>query len=190
MKKNILAIAIAALTLGTLTVNAQDNKREERRAEKQGHMTERLVKDLKLTDEQKAKFTPIYKNYLNELAALRPERPQVDGQTGASAQAKPDKKDKKEKKELTDAEATAKLQEVFTRQEQQIQAMQQRLDIQKKYCKELSSVLTPKQLLRVFRSQQGRGNQQHGNRGHQGGNMGGPRGGFGGPQGGFPGADL
>ena len=49
--------------------------------------------------------------------------------------------------EMTDEEATAQLTEVFARQAEQIQQSQLRLDIQKKYCAELSSVLTPQQLL-------------------------------------------
>jgi len=144
--------------------NAQNNNdRDARRQEMMTRMTERLVKDLKLTDEQKAKFTPIYTQYQTELAALRqqPNR-EADNQS--------------EKKELTEAEATAKLQEVFTRQEKQIQQSQLRLDIQKKYCAELSGVLTPQQLLKVFQPQQNRNRQ-----GQQGVNRGG---GFNGTRGG------
>lgn len=190
MKKSIFLLAIATMTFGNaLNTNAQDNNdRDARRQEMQARMTERLVKDLKLSDEQKAKFEPIYANYQKELASLFTQGERPDGTTGASAQ-----ESKKEKKELTDAEATTKLQEVFTRQEKQIQQQQQRLDIQKKYCAELSNVLTPQQLLKVFQSQQNRNRQggQQGNRGGQG--FGGPRGGFGGgggfggPGGGFGG---
>ena len=116
-----------------------------------------------------------------------PQRQQTDGETGASAQ-----QDRKEKKELTDAAATARLQELFTRQENQIQQSQQRLDIQKKYCAEFSSFLTPQQLLRVFQPQQNRVRGQMGGRGQGGrggrGGFGGDRGGFGG-QGGFGGPE-
>lgn len=167
MKKAILMLALAAMTFANATqANAQNNDRDSRRAEMQARMTERLIKDMKLTDEQKAKFEPIYKNYLNELSAIR-------------TQANRDQASQDEKKDLTDAEASAQLQEVFTRQEEQIQQSQLRLDIQKKYCAELSSVLTPQQLLQVFRPQMGRNNRQ-GGRGGQGfgGNRGG--GGFGG----------
>lgn len=165
-------LTIAAMSFVNVTnTNAQDNNRESRRAEMQARMTERLIKDLKLTDEQKAKFEPIYQNYLKEMSALRQQPTREEA-------------DERDKKDLTDEEATTKLQEVFTRQEEQIQQSQLRLDIQKKYCAELSSVLTPQQLLKVFRPQQNRnrGGQQ-GGRGGQG--FGGPRGGgFGGPGGG------
>ena len=171
MKKSII-IALAFIAAVCVNVNAQNNNRDSRRAEMQARMTERLIKDLKLTDEQKAKFEPIYANYQKELADLRQNqtREQADQQ----------------KKELTDAEATAQLQKVFSRQAEQIQQSQLRLDIQKKYCAELSSVLTPQQLLRVFSPQMNRGRQgnQQGGRGGQ--NFGGGRGGGfgGGPQGG------
>ncbi len=175
MKKFFL-IALAAMTLASTNANAQDNNREARRAEMQARQTERLIKDLKLTDEQKTKFEPIYNNYQKELAALREDRnrEQDDNQ--------------RDKKELTDAEATAQLQEFFSRQEQQIQQSQLRLDIQKKYLAEFSNVLTPQQLLKVFRPQFGRNRQQQGGprggqgfRGPRGGGFGGPGGNFGGP---------
>ena len=182
MKKTVFILSMAAMLFGSvINTNAQDNRnREGRRAEMQARMTERLIKDLKLSDEQKAKFEPIYQNYMNELASLRPQRQQTDGETGASQQ-----NGKKEKEELTDAVATSRLQAIFDRQAEQIQQSQQRLDIQKKYCAELSGILTPQQLLRVFQPQQ---QQRNGQRGGQGrGGQGGPRGGFGGPGGGFGG---
>ncbi len=188
MKKTVFILSMAAMLLGSINTNAQDNNnRENRRAEMQARQKERLVKDLKLTDEQRTKFEPIYENFQKELAALRPQHQQVDGETGASQQS-----GKKEKEELTDAVATSRLQAIFDRQAEQIQQSQQRLDIQKKYCAELSGVLTPQQLLRVFQPQQQRngqrnGQRQGGPRGGFGGGQGGPRGGFGGDRGGFGG---
>ena len=177
MNKNIFFTAFVAMTFASLlNTNAQNNsERATRRQEMQARMTENLVKELKLTDDQKAKFDPIYTNYLKELAALRQDQTQ-------------NRSEQRNQNELTDAEATAKLQEVFTHQEQQIKLSQQRLDVQKKYCAELSSVLTPQQLLRVFQPQQNRFRQggRQGNRGERGGGFGGPRGGgFGGPAGEF-----
>lgn len=177
MKKVIFILSMAAMLFGSVNnTNAQDNRgREGRRAEMQARMTERLIKDLKLSDEQKAKFEPIYQNYQKELSALRTERQQAD-------------ENDSKKEELTDAVATSRLQAIFDRQAQQIQLSQQRLDIQKKYCAELSAFLTPQQLLRVFQPQQQR-NGQRGGQGFRGGRggQGGPRGGFGGGQGGFGG---
>lgn len=176
MKKIIFILSMAAMLFGSINnTNAQDNRgRENRRAEMQARATERLIKDLKLSDEQKAKFEPIYQNYLKELSALRTERQQAD-------------ENDSKKEELTDAVATSRLQAIFDRQAEQIQQSQQRLDIQKKYCAELSSILTPQQLLRVFQPQQRNG--QRGGQGFRGGRggQGGPRGGFGGGQGGFGG---
>ena len=179
-------IALVAMMFGFLhTTNAQDNNdRAARRQEMQARQTERLIRDLKLTDEQKEKFMPIYERYLNELAATRTQQNR-DRQTEI-------------KKDMTDAEATAKLNEQFARQAEQIQQQQLRLDIQKKYCAEFSSVLTPQQLLQVFQPVQMNNRQgQQGGRGNRGGfGGGGPRGGFGGgggfggPGGGFGGGDF
>ena len=72
------------------------------------------------------------------------------------------------------------------RQAEQIQQQQRRLDIQQKYCAELSAILTPQQLLQVFQPQGRQGGRQ--GQGGRGGFGGGPRGGgfggggdFGGP---------
>jgi len=173
---------MAALLFGAIsTINAQnDNDRSARRQEMQTRMTERLVKDLKLEGEKKTQFEAIYKRYLEELAATRTEQNR-------------DREADRSKKDLTDEEATAKLNEVFAREAEQIQQQQLRLDIQKKYCAEFSSVLTPQQLLRVFQQQQGnrQGNRQGGQQGGRGGFGGGQRGGFGGGGGfGGPGGEF
>lgn len=174
---------MVAMTFGTIhNTNAQDNQdRDGRRQEMQARMTERLISDLKLTDEQKVKFEPVYQNYLKELSSLRTQRNQADDDQQRS------------KKDLTDAEATSQLNDIFTRQAEQIQQQQLRLDIQRKYCAELSSFLTPQQLLRVFQPQQQNRQRQGGQQNRRGGFDGGPRGGgfggggFGGPGGGFGG---
>ncbi len=192
MKKSIFTLALTALLFGgALNTNAQDNNdRESRRAEMRAKQMERVIKDLKLSDEQRAKFEPVYAKYQEELSALMTQKGKKDdGKNG-------EKKDKKEKEELTDAVATARLQQLFDRQADEIQKSQQRLDIQKKYCAQFSGFLTPQQLLRVFQTRenhqrrQQNGNMQNGRagRGGFGGQqgMGGPRGGFGGgPQGDF-----
>lgn len=179
MKTKIWIIALVAALFGTVNnTNAQDdNNRDARRQEMRARQTERLIKDLKLTDEQKGKFEPAYANYLKEIAATRQENNR-------------DNQAEQTKKDLTDAEATSQLNDIFMRQATQIQQSQLRLDIQKKYCAEFSAYLTPQQLLRVFQPQQnpmrqGNGDRQRGRGGFGGG--GGPRGGFGGG-GGFGGS--
>ena len=182
MKKSIFILTLATLLFGSVNnTTAQDNtERESRRSEMRARQTERLIRDLKLTDEQKTKFEPIYQSYQSEMAALRTPR------TGADAPAQQGTQDKKE---LTDEAATARLQDIFNRQEEQIRQSQQRLDIQKRYCPQFAEFLTPQQLLRVFQPQQQRNGQRDGQgfRGGRGG-QGGPRGGFGGGQGGFGGS--
>ena len=193
-------VALAAVTFGIhADTYAQDNNRENRRAEMQARQRERLVKELKLTDEQKPKFEETYTRYQSELASLR-NQSEVDATTGATLQkdSDSDKKDKKDKQELTDAEATARLQAYFDQQTAQLQRQQMRLDIQKKYCAEFSAFLSPQQIVKMFREGQrarGGNNRQAGgrNRGGRDGfgdgqRGGGPRGGFGGGnQGGFGG---
>ena len=149
MRKSLFLIALATMFFaGINNTNAQnDNERRGRIAEFRARQTEQLIKDLNLNDEQKTQFEAVYKNYQEELIALRQERGQE-----ASDQTQ----------DLTDEQATARLQEVFDRQAQQIQQSQMRLDIQKKYCSEFSAFLTPQQLLKVFTPQMNRNQQRNG----------------------------
>jgi len=170
MKKSLFTLMLAVVAFASVqTVSAQDD-RDARRQEMQKRMMERVEKDMKLDDSKKAKFEEIYGRYQNELMAVRSNR------QGDQAR----ERNQKKPQELTDAEATARLQEQFERQAEQIQQQQARLEIQKKYCAEFSSVLTPQQLVILYQpAQQGRGGNRQG--GGRGGFGGGGRGGFGGP---------
>lgn len=178
MKTYFRIFVLSAMIFGCIhNTNAQDNDRAARRQEMQARQTERLIKDMKLSDEQKPKFEAIYARYMEEMSATRTQQ---------------NRDRQNDNKDLTDAEATAKLNEQFARQAEQIQQQQLRLDIQKKYCAEFSAVLTPQQLLMVFQPQAQQMNRQgqQGGRGNRGGfGGGGNRGGFGGggPRGGFGG---
>lgn len=189
MRKTIV-MAVAAL-LSCATLSAQERMSDEERARAINERIEaagtRMAKDFKLKDAAKDSFIEIFTAYQKEMFATN--RPQ--GTTG--------REQAEEKKELSNEDATAKIQENFARQEQQIATMQQRLDVQKKYAEEFAKVLTPQQVLQVLtprNNQSGRGqgqrNQGNGERrggfgegGSRGGFGGGPRGGFGGPGGGF-----
>ena len=163
MKKQIILTALVAFLFGAIsTANAQNDDRDARRQEMQARMTERLVRDLKLEGEKKTQFETIYKRYQDELAATRTQQNR--------------ERENDRNQNLTDEEATAKLNEVFARQAEQIQQQQLRLDIQKKYCAEFSGILTPQQLLQVFQPMQGgqrQGGQRQGGRGFGGGGGGG-----------------
>ncbi|MCR5820397.1 MAG: hypothetical protein K6F94_05565 [Bacteroidaceae bacterium] len=164
MKKSLFAIMLAVVSFACVqTANAQDN-RDARRQEMQKKMMERVEKNIKLDDSKKAKFEEIYSRYQTELFSVRSDRQNAR------------QRDEKKAEKLTDDEATARLQAQFQRQAEQIQQQQTRLEIQKKYCAEFSSVLTPQQLVILYQPQQERGNRQGGQR--QGGQR---QGGFGAP---------
>ena len=183
MKKTIILAVVALMSCTALFAQEREQMREEDRAkavaERIEKSAERMAKDFDLKDEAKTTFISIYTAYQKEMFATNQSRGQRFEQSNRED----------EKKELSDEEATAKIQENFTRQEQQIATMQKRLDIQKKYSEEFARVLTPQQVLKVFTPQrgQGRGQGQRGQGdGERRGNFeGGGRGGFGGPRGGF-----
>ena len=118
----------------------------------------------------------LYTKYQNEMFSLFQfqRRDQNNGE------------ERKRLSEMTDEEVTARIQEAFARQEQQIEQQKARLEIQKKYYAEFSKTLKPQQLIRIFGQQRPQG--QRGQQGNQQGQRGnGGRGGFGGPGGGFGG---
>ena len=188
MKKTIIMVVMALMSCTALFAQERERMSEEDRAkaiaERIERSAERMAKDFNLNDEAKTTFISIYTAYQQEMFATN----QFPGQRFEQSNGE------EEKKKLSDEEATAKIQENFTRQEQQIATMQKRLDIQKKYSEEFAKVLTPQQVLKVLTPQRGQGRSQ-GQRGQgdgerrgnfEGGGRGG-RGGFGGPRGGFGG---
>ena len=191
MRKTIL---LAVLTLMcSAAVCAQERMSEEERTrameERIGRSADRLVKDFDLDEDAKKAFVETYTAYQKEMFATNQLQGQRFGQTGSDD----------DQKKMSDEEAATKLQENFDRQEQQIAAMQRRLEVQKKYAEEFAKMLTPQQVLKVLTPQRGNGqrdpqqrrlgdnNRRGGNfeGGGRGGFGGGPRGGFGGGPGGF-----
>ena len=181
MKKFIIVSALVLLGIGNVCAQQGQRSEEDRakmRAEMIKRVADRTAKDFDLKDDAKEAFLKTYTAYQTEMFETNAANMRQRAQEGD------------EKKELSDDEANAKIQEQFTRQEEQIATMQKRLEIQKKYSAEFAKMLTPQQVLRVLTPQ--RNGQRNGQRGQgegqqrgQGG-FGGGRGGFGGP-GGFGG---
>lgn len=178
MKKLFIVSAFTFLFVGNVCAQQGQRSEEERaaqRAEMIQRVAERTAKDFDLKGDAKEAFMTTFKAYQTEMFQTN---------MGGMRQ-RPNEAD--EKKELTDEEANAKIQEQFTRQEEQIATMQKRLEIQKKYQAEFAKVLTPQQVLKVLTPQ--RNGQRNGQRGQGDGQRGqgdGQRG-FGGGRGGFGG---
>lgn len=173
MKKTFVLAVLALVAFAA--VSAQERMSDEERAkaiaERIEKAAERMAKDFDLKDDKKEAFKSAYVAFQKDMFSTNFRQARDDEEA--------------EKKELTDAEATAKIQENISRQEQQIAAMQKRLEVQKKYVEEFSKTLTPQQVLKVISPQrmQGRpsqGQRQQGQRGQNAGGRGGFGGGFGG----------
>lgn len=197
MKKTLL-VAVMAMSCAALSAQERGRMSDEERAknisERIEKSADRMAEDFNLKDDAKDAFIKCYSEYQKEMFATNQQQSQRMEQNIRTD----------DKKELSDEEATAKIKENFTRQEQQIATLQKRLEVQRKYCEELSKILTPQQVLKVLTPQRGergqggqglrnqeqrrvgqgerRGNFEGGPRGGFGG---GQRGGFGGPGGGF-----
>lgn len=122
MKTKFLMILAFVAMIGSATY-AQDKKQPltpEQKIEKRVGM---MQKKLMLDDATAAKFAPIYKEYLQAKIAARPTC--------------------KREKNPTDAQIKENMEKCFD-------AQQKSLDVEKKYFKKLSSVLSGRQLQVVF----------------------------------------
>ena len=185
MKKIVLMMAIALMSVASVKAQGgqmSDEERAQRRAEMIQRQGEELAKDLKLSDSEKTSFMELYTKYQNEMMSQFQfqRRDQNNGE------------ERKKLSEMTDEEVTARIQEAFARQAQQIEQQKARLEIQKKYYAEFSKTLKPQQLIRIFGQQrpQGQRGQQGNQQGQRGQRGNGGRGGCGGPGGGFGGGGF
>ncbi len=187
-------ILMATLAMFSLSMSAQGQRQrlsEEEmaklRAEQVQKQADRLAKDLDLKDDAKAGFVATYTEYMDALANVRSVAREENRE-----EANEDRSNRKEK-DLSDEEATKRLEQIFARQEEQIEQSKKALEVTRQYYAKFKETLTPQQLLKVF-SQQQRGGQrgQGGQGGPMGGGQGGPMGGQGGPMGGggFGGGDF
>ena len=180
MRKTIILAVVALLSCTAICAQQRMSaeEREAAMAERIKSAADRMASDFKLKDDAKKAFIETYTAYQKEMFATN----QFQGQRAEQANRN------EESKELSAEEATAQIKQNFERQEQQIAAMQKRLEVQKKYAEEFGKTLTPQQVLRLLtpqRNQNGRGQGNGDRRGNfEGGNRGGNRGGFGGPGGG------
>ena len=122
MKKTIIVAVLALMTSTVVCAQERMNaeEREAAMAERIKNSALRMVKDFDLKDDSQKAFIETYTAYQKEMFATNQMQGLRSEQVGRD-----------EDKKLTDEEATAKIQENFTRQEQQIATMQKRLDIQK-----------------------------------------------------------
>ncbi len=168
----ILAVCTAA---SAVAQNDNDRRRERRSdmdlAEIYNRQAARLVKQMKLKDEQKDMFTVLYLDYQN--ARHNAVNPTGGDQEGNEMRVDLDN--------ISDDDALELIQKNFTRQEKQ-------LEVDKAYLPKFLEILTPAQAARVFINRPGRPGGQGGNRPE--GGRGGGRGGFGGPGGGFGGGGF
>lgn len=204
MKKTIIVMAVAAIVSISASAQPQHMSREEmqsHRAERIQQQADKLAKDFELKGDEKDQFVSLYTDYQKALqeAQARPRNKSVkpENQKGDKKEKgdKKDQKGEKKVKELTDEEATQKIEELLTRQAEQIAQSQKRLEVNREYYAKFKQVLKPQQILKVLNQQQQQGQMrmggQPGGRGGFGGPQGGGRpGGFGGPQGGGFGGDF
>lgn len=165
--KKILLTMVALLSLTAVQAQESDNKQQQFRGPRQmtpEQMTDRMVNDLKLTDEQKTKVLELNKEYEKVLAGpgMRGPRPQRhDGESSATAQSE---QKRPERPQMT---------------EEQRQEMQKRMEQRQEYEKKLKEILTEDQYKKYQESRPqrrgfGRGPGRGGRRGGFGG-QGGPR---------------
>lgn len=124
MKKIIMTM----VALLTMTAGMAQNENGERKAPKKlspEELTNRMVKDLNLSNDQKAKVLKLNKEYEQVLGhpgmkrGKGPRGPKRDGDSGATEQAKPDKQQLKkgDRPEMSEQQKAEMKQHMVKRQE-------------------------------------------------------------------------
>lgn len=146
MKKiKYAGMLVAALFLGMQVVNAQNPGEQGKKKGKRmtyEQMTDmkcnRIINELGLDDKTAAKFTEMYKRYMQELQDVRQanglRKPKVkkEGEDGKPQMTPP-----------TDAEVEKMMRNRFTQS-------RKTLDIREKYYDEFRKILSPKQVAKIY----------------------------------------
>lgn len=122
MKAKFLMI-LAAVVMMSGAVCAQEKKQAPTPEQRMEKRVQYMQKKLMLDDATAAKFAPIYKEYLQAKFAARPDCKKCDNPTDAQIKENIGKR---------------------------IDAQQKALEVEKKYYKKLSSVLSGRQLQQIF----------------------------------------
>lgn len=128
MKKIIVAVAVACMAVATSA--AQESKGETNQpapAQRTEQRAQAMAGRMMLDDAARAKFVPLYQEYMEELQAAR--KAKADGAKRASG--------------LTDREIEESIEADFD-------ARQKRLDVEKAYYKKFKAVLNARQLRQLF----------------------------------------
>ena len=170
IRKTIFIAVMAAF--GILAANAQEEastNRAAKRAEMTVKSAEKFVKEFNLEGDAQKSFVQTYSHYVEELANCDSAVKSGSSQAGTKEAGKKEagkkeagKKVDGKKAELTDAEATEKLNDMLTRQQNAIESMKARLEVQKKYVAEFGKVLTPAQVYKVMGRQRTQAGQRPG----------------------------
>ena len=153
MKKFILTI-VAALTMTAATAQEKKNEQREPRQITPEAMTDRMAKQLELTDDQKAKVLELNKAYADMFKGpgMRPQRPMGD----RKARPDGDKPERKTRPEMT---------------EEQKEAMKKMFEKREEYNTKLKDILTEAQMEKYKSMNQrhgrGPGRGPRGNRGNR-----------------------
>jgi Spy/CpxP family protein refolding chaperone len=124
------------LAIVALTATAQDKKAGEINEKYFDARVSELVYRLDMSDDQKAKFTPIYKRYCEEMRALM-------GPIMKHKKEMKELKEKGEKKQLTEEEKLA-------RTKKRMECQQKAQTIQLKYVDEFATILSAEQVNKFF----------------------------------------
>lgn len=150
MKAKFIYVFLTCLMIGgqfSLSAQNQVNKDKRQRHTPEQFMerqTNQMVNTLMLDDAAAARFVPVYQNYLKELRECRmmnrrhPSSGQGTEQKGMKPQPKP---------VLTDAEVERQIKGRFA-QSRKI------LDVREKYYDEFRKILSPKQIMKIYRTEQ------------------------------------
>ncbi len=147
MRTRDFLFGLGMALLCSQVVNAQENRQRHQRMSKeemQEMQMKRMVKELKLDEATTAKFTPIYKEYQEAMAALQPERPEFTAPQGENEGKDVSKKEeRKARPQLTDEQIDKMMEKRFEQAKKQT-------NLRETYYKKFRTILSAEQARKVI----------------------------------------
>ncbi|MBP3714109.1 MAG: hypothetical protein J6J09_02130 [Phocaeicola sp.] len=147
MRTRDFLFGLGMALLCSQVVNAQENRQRHQRMSKeemQEMQMKRMVKELKLDEATTAKFTPIYKEYQEAIAALQPERPEFTAPQGENEGKDVSKKEvRKARPQLTDEQIDKMMEKRFEQAKKQT-------NLRETYYKKFRTILSAEQARKVI----------------------------------------
>lgn len=160
----IIAIMAFCMIAGQFTISAQNHGQQGMPDPEQmvQFAADRMAKELALDDETTAQFIEVYKAYMTDKFALMREYRGMRGPRPQGESAENGERKGRHQSVQNEESAAEQIIKGFERRQKMIELEQKQLALDIQYCEKFNKVLNPKQILKLYESQNNFGRPQGG----------------------------